>query len=161
MQTMLARLCCLAALLCTATLLPAAPLAQSSPEEVGLSAERLDRLDSALQKAVDSGELPGAVVFIARDGQLVYAKSFGWLDREKKIPMNNDAIFRLYSMTKPVVSVAAMMLVEEGKLGLQEPVSKYIPEFKEMKVGVESKEVPRPAPGPCPPGRAPGAAVGP
>ncbi|HXF18567.1 MAG TPA: serine hydrolase domain-containing protein [Burkholderiales bacterium] len=140
MQTMLARLCCLAALLCTATLLPAAPLAQSSPEEVGLSAERLGRLDSALQKAVDSGELPGAVVFIARDGQLVYAKSFGWLDREKKIPMNNDAIFRLYSMTKPVVSVAAMMLVEEGKLGLQEPVSKYIPEFKEMKVGVESKD---------------------
>jgi CubicO group peptidase (beta-lactamase class C family) len=118
----------------------AAPLPEASPEEVGMSTQRLGRLDAAMQKAVDSGELPGAVVFIARDGQLVYAKSFGWQDREKKIPMSNDSIFRLYSMTKPVVSVAAMILVEEGKLGLQEPVSKYIPEFKEMKVGVESKD---------------------
>jgi CubicO group peptidase (beta-lactamase class C family) len=118
----------------------AAPLPEASPEEVGMSPERLGRLDTAMQKAVDSGELPGAVVLIARDGQLVYAKSFGWQDREKKIPMNRDSIFRLYSMTKPVVSVAAMMLVEEGRLGLQEPVSKYIPEFKNMKVGVESKD---------------------
>jgi len=128
MQPILVRFC-LVVLLCTAALLHAAPLTQSSPEEVGLSSARLGRLDLALQKAVDSGELPGAVVFIARDGHLVYAKSFGWLDREKNIPMANDAIFRLYSMTKPVVSVAAMMLVEEGKLGLQEPVSKYLPEF--------------------------------
>ena len=118
----------------------AAPLPEASPEEVGMSPERLGRLDTAMQKAVDSGELPGAVVLIARDGQLVYAKSFGWQDREKKIPMRNDSIFRLYSMTKPVVSVAAMTLVEEGRLGLQEPVSKYIPEFKNMKVGVESKD---------------------
>jgi CubicO group peptidase (beta-lactamase class C family) len=118
----------------------AAPLPEASPEEVGMSSERLGRLDAAMQKAVDSGELPGAVVLIARDGQLVYAKSFGWQDREKKIPMRNDSIFRLYSMTKPVVSVAALMLVEEGRLGLQEPVSKYIPEFKEMKVGVESTD---------------------
>jgi CubicO group peptidase (beta-lactamase class C family) len=123
-----------------AVLAQAAPLPEASPEEVGMSTQRLGRLDAAIQKAVDSGELPGAVVFIARDGQLVYAKSFGWQDREKKIPMSNDSIFRLYSMTKPVVSVAAMILVEEGKLGLQEPVSKYIPEFKEMKVGVESKD---------------------
>ena len=124
----------------TALLAQAAPLPESSPEEVGLSSARLGRLDVAMQKAVDSGELPGAVVFIARDGQLVYAKSFGWQDRQKKIPMSNESIFRLYSMTKPVVSVAAMMLVEEGKLGLQEPVSKYIPEFKDMKVGIESKD---------------------
>ena len=124
----------------TALLAQAAPLPESSPEEVGLSSARLGRLDVAMQKAVDSGELPGAVVFIARDGQLVYAKSFGWQDRQKKIPLSNESIFRLYSMTKPVVSVAAMMLVEEGKLGLQEPVSKYIPEFKDMKVGIESKD---------------------
>src|SRR5882672_8536463 len=124
----------------TAALAQAAPLPEASPEEVGISSERLGRLDAAMRKAVDSGELPGAVVQIARDGQLVYAKSFGWQDREKKIPMRNDSIFRLYSMTKPIVSVAAMMLVEEGKLGLQEPVSKYIPEFKEMKVGVESTD---------------------
>ena len=123
-----------------AVLLQAAPLPQASPEEVSMSSERLGRLDAAMQKAVDSGELPGAVVLIARDGQLVYAKSFGWQDRDKKIPMTNESIFRLYSMTKPVVSVAAMMLVEEGRLGLQEPVSKYIPEFKEMKVGVESTD---------------------
>ena len=127
-------------LFCSAALSQAAALPESSPEEVGLSSSRLGRLDAAMQKAVDSGELPGAVVFIARDGQLVYAKSFGWQDRAKKIPMRNDSIFRLYSMTKPVVSVAAMMLVEEGRLGLQEPVSKYIPEFKDMKVGIESKD---------------------
>jgi CubicO group peptidase (beta-lactamase class C family) len=139
MQSTFRRLCLLL-LAGAAALAQAAPLPVSSPEEVGLSSARLGRLDAAMQKAVDSGELPGAVVFIARDGQLVYAKSFGWQDREKKIAMSNDSIFRLYSMTKPVVSVAAMMLVEEGKLGLQEPVSKYIPEFKDMKVGVESKD---------------------
>ncbi|MEO8164576.1 MAG: serine hydrolase domain-containing protein [Betaproteobacteria bacterium] len=139
MQFMIRRLCVIA-LAGAAALAQAAPLPLASPEEVGMSASRLDRLDAAMQKAVDSGELPGAVVFIARDAQLVYAKSFGWQDREKKIPMSNDSIFRLYSMTKPVVSVAAMMLVEEGKLGLQEPVAKYIPEFKDMKVGVESKD---------------------
>ena len=127
-------------LVAAAALAHAAPLPEAGPEEVGMSQERLGRIDAAMHKAVDSGELPGAVVFIARDGQLVYAKSFGWQDREKKIPMANDSIFRLYSMTKPVVSVAAMILVEEGKLGLQEPVSKYIPEFKNMKVGTESKD---------------------
>jgi CubicO group peptidase (beta-lactamase class C family) len=139
MQSMIRRLCLLA-LVAGAALSQAAPLPLSSPEEVGLSSARLLRLDAAMQKAVDSGELPGAVVLIARDGRLVYAKSFGWQDRARNIPMSNDSIFRLYSMTKPVVSVAAMMLVEEGKLGLQEPVSKYIPEFKDMKVGVESKD---------------------
>ena len=139
MQSLIRRLCFLM-LASAAGLAHSGPLPQASPEEVGLSPERLGRVDAAMQKAVDSGELPGAVVFIARDGQLAYAKSFGWQDREKKIPMSNDSIFRLYSMTKPVVSVAAMILVEEGKLGLQEPVSKYIPEFKSMKVGTESRD---------------------
>ena len=144
MQSLIRRTCFLmlagAAVLIQAVLAQGAPLPAASPEEVGMSTARLGRLDAAMQKAVDSGELPGAVVLIARDGQLVYAKSFGWQDREKKIPMRNDSIFRLYSMTKPVVSVAAMMLVEEGRLGLQEPISKYIPEFKNMKVGVESTD---------------------
>ena len=139
MQSLIRRVCFLM-LAGAAGLAQSGPLPQASPEEVGLSPERLGRVDAAMQKAVDSGELPGAVVFIARDGQLAYAKSFGWQDREKKIPMTNDSIFRLYSMTKPVVSVAAMILVEEGKLGLQEPVSKYIPEFKSMKVGTESRD---------------------
>ena len=139
MQSLIRRISLLV-LAAAAALAHAAPLPEAGPEEVGMSPERLGRVDAAMQKAVDSGELPGAVVFIARDGQLVYAKSFGWQDREKKIPMANDSIFRLYSMTKPVVSVAAMILVEEGKLGLQEPVSKYIPEFKNMKVGTESRD---------------------
>ena len=139
MQSLIRRICLLA-LAGAAVLAQAAPLPQSSPEEVGMSSERLGRLDAAMQQAVESGELPGAVVLIAHDGQLVYAKSFGWQDRDRKIPMRTDSIFRLYSMTKPVVSVAAMMLVEEGRLGLQEPVSKYIPEFKDMKVGVESTD---------------------
>ena len=118
----------------------AAALPEVAPEDVGMSSKRLALIDAAMNKAVDSGELPGAVVFIARGGKLAYAKSFGWQDKEKKIPMRTDSIFRLYSMTKPVVSVAAMILVEEGRIGLQEPVSKYIPEFKEMKVGVESTD---------------------
>ena len=105
-----------------------------------MSAERLARLDAALHKAVEIGELPGAVVMIVRDGKLVHARGIGWQDREAKIPMRRDSIFRIYSMTKPIVSVAAMMLVEEGRLGLHEPVSKYIPEFKETKVGVESTD---------------------
>jgi len=108
----------------------AAALPEAKPEDVGLSSQRLTRLDATMQRAVDSGELPGVVILIARDGRLAYAKSFGWQDREKKIPMRNDSIFRIYSMTKPIVSVAAMMLVEEGRLGVHEPVSKFIPEFK-------------------------------
>lgn len=127
--------------------LQAAALPEVAPEEVGMSSERLAFIDAAMNKAVESGELPGAVVFIARGGKLAYAKSFGWQDKEKKIPMRADSIFRLYSMTKPVVSVAAMMLVEEGKIGLQEPVSKYIPEFKDMQVGIEETDASTGLPG--------------
>ncbi len=139
MQAMIRCLCAMA-LAGAATFAQAGALPGATPDEVGMSATRLERIDAAMQKAVDSGELPGAVVFIAREGRLVYARSFGWQDRQKKVPMKNDSIFRLYSMTKPVVSVAAMILVEEGRLGLQEPVAKYIPEFKDMKVGVETRD---------------------
>jgi CubicO group peptidase (beta-lactamase class C family) len=134
-------------LLGTAWLAQADALPRATPEEVGMSSQRLARLDTAMKKAVDSGELPGAVIFIARGGKLAYAKSFGWQDKEKKIPMRDDSLFRLYSMTKPVVSVAAMMLAEEGRIGLQEPVSKYIPEFKDMKVGVEETDASTGIPG--------------
>ena len=116
----------------------AAPLPEGSPESVGMSSERLKRLDATFQKIIDDKELPGVTVMVARKGKLVYQKSFGFQDREKATPMANDSIFRIYSMTKPIVTVAAMMLVEEGKLQLAEPISKYIPEFKEMKVGVDS-----------------------
>ena len=121
-----------------ASIVCAAPLPEAAPDSVGMSSERLKRLDATFQKIIDDKELPGVTVVIARKGKLVYQKSFGFQDREKSTPMSNDSIFRIYSMTKPIVSVAALMLVEEGKLQLTEPISKYIPEFKDMKVGVDS-----------------------
>ena len=118
----------------------AAPLPQVSPEDVGMSSERLGRLTGILQRAVDSGELPGAVVMVAREGRLAYSRTFGWQDKARDVRMKEDSIFRIYSMTKPIVSVAAMMLIEEGLLGLHEPISKYLPEFKEMKLAVENPD---------------------
>ncbi len=116
----------------------AAPLPEARPEDVGISSERLDRLGAALQRGVDAKELPGAVVLVARDGKLVYQKALGMQDAARNVPMALDSIFRIYSMTKPIVSVAAMILVEEGRLSLEEPISKFLPEFKEMRVAVES-----------------------
>ncbi|NPU65835.1 beta-lactamase family protein [Bradyrhizobium sp. 83012] len=107
------------------------------PENVGLSSERLQRLTHAFQADVDKGLIPGAVVLVARKGKVAYAKAFGFQDREKQVPMKLDAIFRVASMTKPFTSVAAMMLVEEGRLQLLDPVSVYLPEFKGLQVGVE------------------------
>ncbi len=116
----------------------AAPLPEAKPEDVGLSSARLAHVDAVIQQGIAANDFPGAVAAIARKGKLVYYKSFGLQDRAQNVAMPLDAIFRMYSMTKPIVSVAAMALVEEGKLGLHEPVSKYIPEFKDMKVVVES-----------------------
>lgn len=113
--------------------LPTASLA----EEVGLSAQRLKILDAVFQSEVDSGKIPGAVLLIVRDGKVAHSRAFGYQDREKQVVMKPDAIFRIASMTKPLVSVAAMMLVEEGKLQLISPVSSVLPEFKDVKVGVE------------------------
>src|SRR5258707_2189384 len=110
-----------------------------SPEEVGFLATRLKRLSDRINEGVQKGELPGAVVLIARNGKIVMFDAFGFRDREAKAPMTTDAIFRIASMTKPIVSVAAMILVEEGKLSLADPVSKYIPAFAETKVAVEKK----------------------
>jgi CubicO group peptidase (beta-lactamase class C family) len=111
-----------------------------SPAEAGFSAERLKRLSGALQAGVDQGEIPGAVMLVARKGKIVYFESFGYRDREAKAPMNRDAVFRVASLTKPIVSVAAMMLVEEGRLRLDDPVSRHLPELKDLKVGVEKKD---------------------
>jgi CubicO group peptidase (beta-lactamase class C family) len=111
----------------------------SSPESVGLSSNRLKEISAAFQAGVEKKEIPGAVVLIARQGKIAYFEPFGYRDREAGAPMTRDAIFRIASMTKPVTSVAAMMLVEEGKLSLSDPVSKYLPEFKDVKVGVEKK----------------------
>jgi CubicO group peptidase (beta-lactamase class C family) len=115
----------------------AAALPEGKPQDVGLSPERLERVTALLQEAVSTGEIPGAVVLIARNGKLVYQKAVGLQDKAGGVPMAPDAIFRIFSMTKPIVSVGAMMLVEEGKVGLYEPISKYLPEWKEMKVGTE------------------------
>jgi CubicO group peptidase (beta-lactamase class C family) len=109
----------------------------SQPDELGFSSERLKRVASALQTEVDKGLLPGAVVLIARNGKVAYLEAIGFQDREKKVPMSTDAIFQIASMTKPFTSVAIMMLVEEGKILLSDPVSVYLPEFKALQVGVE------------------------
>lgn len=109
----------------------------SNPSEVGFSAERLKRITAALDADVKAGVIPGALVLIGRKGRIVYSESVGQLDPEAKTPMTRDGIFRIYSMTKPIASVAAMMLMEEGKIALSDPVAKYIPEFAGVKVGVE------------------------
>jgi CubicO group peptidase (beta-lactamase class C family) len=107
------------------------------PEEVGLSSEQLARIEAVTQKHIDSGVAPGAVMLVARRGKIAWYKSMGYRDRAAKDAMRQDAIFRIYSMTKPIVSVAAMMLVEEGRMQVSDPVSKYLPDIARMKVGVE------------------------
>jgi CubicO group peptidase (beta-lactamase class C family) len=110
------------------------------PEEIGFAADRLQRVTQAFQGFVDAGKLPGAVVLIVRDDKVVYFRAFGYQDREKQIAMRPDSIFRIASMTKPIITVAAMILVEEGKLDLAAPVSQYLPEFKDLQVGVEQRD---------------------
>lgn len=116
------------------------PAAVARPEQLGFSTPRLQRLTDLYKGYVEHGELPGAVLLIARADKVAYFEAIGFQDREKNIAMKKDAIFRLASMTKPIVSVAAMMLVEEGKLDLLAPVSQYLPEFKDVKVGVEKAD---------------------
>jgi CubicO group peptidase (beta-lactamase class C family) len=111
-------------------------LPTASPEEVGLSSARLDRLSQVMRDEVARGRVPGAVALIARRGMIGYFESFGRRDPVADGPMPKDAIFRIYSMTKPVVSVAAMMLLEQGRFLLGDPVSKYLPEFRDLKVAV-------------------------
>jgi CubicO group peptidase (beta-lactamase class C family) len=112
----------------------------TTPEEVGLSKERLERISAWLKTDVDKKVIPGAVVMVLRKGKIAYYEAFGYQDREKNIPMARNSIFRLYSMTKPFTSLAIMMLAEEGKIQLPLPVSRYLPEFKDLKVGVEKKD---------------------
>ena len=111
-----------------------ADLDKAAPDSVGLSAARLARVDAALKPYIDNKQLAGAVVAIARKNKTVYMKSFGAADIDSNKAMTNNAIFRIASMTKPVTSVAVMMLYEEGKFLLDDPIAKFIPEFKEPKV---------------------------
>jgi len=115
----------------------AADLPTAKPEQVGLSSERLDRMTQVLRVDVERGRIPGAVVLVARKGRVAYLESVGFRDKTAGTPMTPDAIFRIASMTKPLVTVAALSLYEEGRLFLSDPVSKYIPAFKGLKVGVE------------------------
>lgn len=110
-----------------------------SPEEVGFLSTRLKRLSDRLNDGVKNNELPGAVVLIARNGKIVLFESYGFRDKEAKVAMTNDTIFRIASMTKPIVTLAAMMLMEEGKLTLADKVSMYIPAFADTKVAVQKK----------------------
>src|SRR5262245_10893972 len=108
------------------------------PENVGLSSPRLARIRDALQADIDKGLVPGAVTLVARRGQIAYLDALGYRDREAGAAMNSDTIFRIASMTKPFTSVAAMMLAEEGRLLIADPISRYIPEFANLEVVVDS-----------------------
>jgi CubicO group peptidase (beta-lactamase class C family) len=106
------------------------------PEQVGLSSERLERIGKIFNREIDQGKLPGAVVLVARKGRVAYFESFGFRDKAAGVPMTKDSLFEIYSMTKPLVSAAAMMLVEEGRLQLADPVAKFLPEFANLQVSV-------------------------
>ena len=117
----------------------------TKPEEVGLSSERLARITEMMQRRVAAGDVSGGVTLVSRKGRIAHLEAHGLMDIESKKPMVKDAVFRIASMTKPVVGVAIMMMLEEGKLRLTDPVSKFIPEFKEMKVAIAQAN-PRPTP---------------
>jgi len=109
-------------------------LAVEKPETVGMSASRLERIAPAMQAHVDRGTYAGITTLIARRGKVVHVRHFGWRDKEAQAPMTDDVIFRLYSMTKPIVCVALMTLWEEGRFTLLDPVAKYISSFGRVKV---------------------------
>jgi CubicO group peptidase (beta-lactamase class C family) len=122
----------------------------AKPEDAGMSSERLKRIHESIQRHIDAGEICGAVTVVARRGHVVNFEAHGLMDIESKKPMEKDTIFRLASMTKPITGVAVLMLVEEGKIRLNDPVSKFIPEFHDVKVAMPRE---RPA------GAAPAAAL--
>ena len=119
---------------CIATLAFGQGLPMVVPEGVGVSAERLERIRPVMQDYVDKGHLPGFLTVVARHGKIVHFETIGMRDVENKKPVEPDTIFRIYSMSKPITSVAVMMLYEEGRFQLGTPVSKFIPEFENMKV---------------------------
>ncbi len=112
-------------------------LPSAKPESLGLSSERLERITAAVQRDVDDKRIAGAVTLVVRHGKVAWFKAQGMMDREAAKPMPTDAMFRICSMTKPITTLAAMMLYEEGKFLLDDPVSKYLPEFKNAKVLVK------------------------
>jgi CubicO group peptidase (beta-lactamase class C family) len=159
MQSILRGTC--AALILASALFVGWPLAAAAPaarpEDVGLSSDRLKRVAELVQRHIAAGSFSGAVTLVARNGRIAHHEAYGMMDLEAKKPMVKDGIFRIMSMTKPVIGVAVLMMMEEGKVRLQDPVSKFIPEWKDMTVGM-----PLPAAGggrvggPAPGGRAGG-----
>lgn len=115
-----------------------ADLPSAAPESVGLAPERLARLDAFIDQAVAQERIPGAVVLVARQGKVAHVSARGYADRESQRPMRNDNVFRIYSMTKPVVSVALLMLYEEGHFQLDDPLERYIPAFRDLQVLAET-----------------------
>jgi len=111
-----------------------------NPEALGFSSERLIQIDKTLQSHIEKGVIPGATILIGRHGKIAYFKTYGLQDKEGGVPMKKDTIFRIYSMSKPITAVGIMMLWEEGKFLLSDPVSKFLPELKGLKVGVEKKD---------------------
>ena len=109
-------------------------LSMAAPADVGMSAEGLDKLSARMKELVDDGELAGVVTLVARHGKIVHFETVGKQNLEDGTPMAKDTIHRIYSMTKPIAGVALMTLYDEGKFTLDDPVEKFIPEFKGMKV---------------------------
>ena len=114
--------------------LAAEPLSRAEPETVGMSSARLARIGEVLRADIERGRIPGAVVAIARKGKIVYFEAFGYRDKAAGVPMTTDTIFSIASMTKPMVTVGALQLYEQGRVLIDDPVSKYLPEFANMQV---------------------------
>jgi CubicO group peptidase (beta-lactamase class C family) len=143
------------ALIVFAVSLTAGVVPPGKPEDVGLSAERLHRINDVVQSYIDSHQISGAVTMVSRRGRIAHFEAQGLMDLESKTPMRKDAIFRMASMSKPVTGVAILMLMEEGKLRLGDPVSRFIPEFKSTKVAIARPLPPGPPPAPGQPPREP------
>ncbi len=130
----------LSSMLVLVSLLAVAPAAAQvpagAPDDVGLSAKRLERIGAMIQRAIDTKQISGAVTVVARRGRVAHFEAHGLMDIEANAPMRKDTIFPIASMTKPVTAVAILMLVEEGKIRLSDPVSRFIPEFKDTKVAM-------------------------
>ena len=124
------------AVLVLAVTLTAASLPSDKPEAVGLSSDRLQRINLMIQRYMDDGEITGAITMVSRRGKVAHFESQGLMDLEKKTPMRKDAMFRIASMSKPITAVAILILMEEGRLRLTDPVWQYIPEFKDTTVAI-------------------------
>jgi CubicO group peptidase (beta-lactamase class C family) len=136
MKNSLRILVCGVTILVTAMAVRSGELPSAKPADVKMSESGLEHADAIVRGMIEQKKFAGAVTEVARDGKVVDLKAVGMMDIEKKLPMKTDTIFRIYSMTKPITTVAAMMLVEEGRVQLDDPVSKYIPEMKNLRVYV-------------------------